>query len=90
MADTWYAAALANELSGGDVNGATSEIVAVMNSDVDNSTVLGAIDWYYGTDGNPPETSPGSGKFDEDFVTVVLHEVGHGLGFSRRSRAGRV
>ena len=33
-------------------------------------------EWYYGTDMNPPE-----GKYD--FVTVVLHEIGHGLGFSR-------
>ena len=32
------------------------------------------IDWYLGTDGNTP-----AGKYD--FVTVVLHEIGHGLGF---------
>ena len=30
--------------------------------------------WYLGTDGNPP-----SNKWD--FFTVVLHELGHGLGF---------
>jgi len=29
--------------------------------------------WYFGTDGNVP-----SGQYD--FVTVVLHEIGHGLG----------
>ncbi len=31
------------------------------------------VDWYYGTDGKAP-----SGTFD--MVTVVLHELGHGLG----------
>lgn len=30
--------------------------------------------WYLGTDGNPPSD-------DYDFTTVVLHEIGHGLGF---------
>ncbi len=31
--------------------------------------------WYFGTDGNPlPNTM--------DFVSVVLHEIGHGLGFA--------
>ena len=32
-------------------------------------------DWYFGTDQNGP-----SNQFD--FVTVVLHEIGHGLGFT--------
>lgn len=31
--------------------------------------------WYFGTDGNTPETQ-------YDFVTAVLHEIGHGLGIS--------
>ena len=31
-------------------------------------------DWYYGLDGNP-------GEDQQDFVSVVLHEIGHGLGF---------
>jgi hypothetical protein len=30
--------------------------------------------WYFGLDANPPAS-------DYDFVTVVLHELGHGLGF---------
>lgn len=34
-------------------------------------------DWYYGTDGAVP-----SGQYD--FTTVVLHELGHGLGFFGR------
>src|SRR5690606_18997349 len=33
------------------------------------------INWYFGTDGNTPFQS-------YDFVSVVLHEIGHGLGFT--------
>ena len=31
-------------------------------------------DWYFGLDGRP-------GEDQFDFVSVVLHEIGHGLGF---------
>lgn len=74
--NTWYVAALANHIKKADqyTTGAGNEIVAEFNSDVDNSTVLGTDDFYYGTDGNA-----GS---DSDFVTVALHEVAHGLGFT--------
>jgi hypothetical protein len=84
---TWYAAALANQLYGTDindlvtlncpnfalplVNGKCPDLRAEFNSDVDGS-VLGAIDFYYGIDGK-------SGA-DLDFLSVVLHEMGHGLG----------
>jgi hypothetical protein len=37
------------------------------------------FNWYYGTDGNPPPTQ-------YDLVTVVLHEIGHGLNFSGSMR----
>ena len=65
---TWYSNALADALRGTDVDagGATAEITARFSSNQPN--------WYYGLDGNTPP-----GKFD--FVTVVLHELGHGLGF---------
>lgn len=66
VAGTWYPVALANALSGSDQNGSTAEIVAQFNS--------GRSDWYFGTDGNPP--------IDRyDFVSVVFHELCHGLGF---------
>ena len=71
---TWYVSALANKLSGSDLDTAAADIGAVFNSDVDNSTVLGTSSWYYGLDGNPPAG-------DIDFVSVVLHELTHGLGF---------
>jgi hypothetical protein len=74
LTNTWYPIALANALAGSDLNGSTPEIQAVFNSDVDNSSVLGSTDWYYGLDGNPGN--------DIDLLTVVLHELAHGLGFS--------
>jgi hypothetical protein len=33
------------------------------------------VNWYFGTDGQTPDSL-------YDFVTVVLHEIGHGLGFT--------
>lgn len=72
IAGTWYAIALANQLFGSD-GFVGAEITAVFNSDVDNATVLGTVDWYYGLDENA-----GS---DISFVRTCLHEFGHGLGF---------
>jgi len=78
-ADTWYVAAVANELSGVDQNdigvpGGMVEVAAQFNSDVDGPVVLGDMDFYYGLDGNPPGT-------DIEFLIVILHEIAHGLGF---------
>lgn len=69
----WLNAANANHLFGSD-QGAGYEISAQFNSDVDNSTVLGNTGFYYGTDGNCGT--------DIDFASVLLHEIGHGLGFT--------
>jgi len=70
---SWYAAALANQLAGSDLNGAdVAEIAITFNADVDGP-VLGATSWYYGLDAQPGP--------DVDFVTIALHELGHGLGF---------
>ncbi len=74
VAGTWYPQALANSLAGVDVAPGADDITATFNSDVDNGVVLGPANWYYGLDAAPP---PGQ----VDFVTVVLHELGHGLGF---------
>lgn len=69
-----YALGLANHYVGYDLgSGPTQyEIAAEFNADVDDGTVLGSTNWYYGTDGNV------GGNID--FVSVVLHEIGHGLG----------
>ncbi len=63
---TWYGNALADKLSGEDLSPASYDIVANFSTVFPN--------WYYGTDGNTP-----AGDFD--FKSVVLHELGHGLGF---------
>ena len=52
----------------------TSDISATFNSDVDNPTCLGATSWWYGIGAPAP-----AGTID--FYTVVLHEIGHGIGF---------
>ena len=64
--DVYYNAALANTLAG-EVLDPSQEFDLVVN-------IGNGINWYFGTDGNP-----GPGQFD--FVTVALHEAGHGLGF---------
>ena len=77
--NTWYAVALAEAILGQDINPPSAEvcpgvdITATFNSDLDLDGD-GDIDWYFGTDGNTPR-----GTYD--FATVVLHELGHGLGF---------
>ena len=73
VANTWYSIALANKLNGSDLAPGSSDIVAQFNSSVDNSTCLGTTSWYYGFDHNE-----GS---NVDLLAVVLHEMGHGLGF---------
>lgn len=74
LPNTWYVTSLGNQMHGSDLDPGKADVVAQFNSDVDNSTVLGGISWYYGTDGHPPGQ-------DVDFVSTVLHELGHGLGF---------
>ena len=74
-AATWYCQALANSLHGADLAPGTADLSAQFNSDIDNNNAcLNGINWYYGLDANPPGA-------DIDFVTVVLHEIGHGIGF---------
>jgi hypothetical protein len=67
IGSTYYPAALANALAGADLNGDNADVDGWFNADRN--------DWYFGTDGNP---APG----ELDFVSLVLHEVGHGLGFT--------
>ena len=75
MAGTWYHAALANMLSGTDLNGATAEINATFNSDLDNACLGPGTGWYYGMDDSVPAGLT-------NLLPVVLHEIGHGLGFA--------
>lgn len=71
---TWYHSALADSLAGVDLAPGLADISAQFNADLDDPDCLGGVGWYYGLDGN-------AGK-DIDLVQVLLHELGHGLGFS--------
>ena len=73
-ASTWYPQALANKLRGADLSPGTSDIGAEFNSAIGTTCAI-PTDFYYGLDASPPGS-------DNDFVTIVLHEIGHGLGFS--------
>ena len=68
---SYYADALADSLNGKDNDPGYVDIDAQFNST--------ATQIYYGTDGNTP-----AGYID--FESVVLHELGHGLGFSGSSQ----
>ena len=70
---TWHPIGLANSLEGADLFPGYPDIIAQFNSALDESCVPG-LKWYYGYDGDAGT--------DEDFVAVILHEIGHGLGFA--------
>ena len=61
-----YPVALAEKIAGKSLNDSLeADITLRINS---------SVNWYLGTDGNTPRQ-----KYD--LVTVVLHEICHGLGF---------
>jgi len=65
--ELWYTSALADSLAGEDIEPTIPEITIRINST--NGPML-----YLGTDGKCP-----SNKYD--LVSMILHEMGHGLGF---------
>jgi hypothetical protein len=71
--NTWYHPALANKLAGTDLSPSTNDINATFNSSVGGTNCL-RPGWYYGIDGNEGSQI--------ELLPVVLHELGHGLGFS--------
>ena len=79
LLNTWYHVALANKLAGEDLasdpaEGNPNDIIANFNSNLGQPTCLAGTGWYYGLDANHGTNI--------DLVTVLLHEFGHGLGFS--------
>ncbi len=76
VGNTWYPQALANSLAGGDLDPSNPDVGATFNSDIDDDdpNCLTGITWYLGLDGN-------NGN-DIDLVDVVMHEIGHGIGFA--------
>lgn len=63
--NVWYASCLANAITGTDLSPGEADMDIFINS---------LASWYFGTDGNP-------GAAQYDFVSTVLHEICHGLGF---------
>jgi PKD repeat protein len=61
----YYPTALRNQYAGCDLLPTEADIIISLNN---------GINWYLGTDLNP-------GPTQFDLVSVVLHELGHGLGF---------
>lgn len=61
----YYSSALANALAGRDLDVNDPELVIEVSS---------SANWYFGIDGNCPPRS-------YDLVSVILHEMAHGLGF---------
>ncbi len=68
MTGTWYAKTLAGTLHGSQILPGTDDMDIRINSNKSTS-------FYYGIDGVPT-----TGKYD--LVTIVLHEIAHGLGYS--------
>jgi PA domain/FlgD Ig-like domain len=73
-AGTWYHVALANKLAGIDLDGVNPDINANFNLNIDAGCFGPGLVWYYGIDGNE--------GVNIELLPVVLHELGHGLGFS--------
>lgn len=64
----YYPVAMAEKLLGEELNSSTEfDLSARFNKDISN--------WYFGTDGKTPDNQ-------YDFVSTVLHELTHGLGFT--------
>jgi hypothetical protein len=73
--NTWYHSALANALAGSDLRPQVDDITATFNSSIDNNNnCLSGTNWYLGFDAGP--------GVDISLLNVLLHEFGHGLGFS--------
>ncbi len=70
IADTFYIGALANAMAGVDLDSSSADMHITYN---------GNASWYYGTDGNTP-----AGQID--LMSVVLHEIAHGLNFTGSMR----
>ena len=74
LPDILYPIALANSLAGRDLS-AQSDIEVTVNSNEElSNSQSGTFTWFYGLDGNTPFGFT-------DFLDVISHELGHGLGF---------
>jgi hypothetical protein len=76
--NTWYHVAEANRLAGIDLDPALADMTSRFNSAVGGATCL-PQGWYLGLDGNEGAAI--------ELLPVVIHEMGHGLGFSTTTNA---
>ncbi|MCP9770856.1 T9SS C-terminal target domain-containing protein [Lacihabitans sp. LS3-19] len=70
--DVWFPSALAETLAGQNLNGTDADISINVNKN---------ISWSYKTDGSKE-------AFKYDLMTVILHEIAHGLGFTTSMKLG--
>lgn len=68
--NTWYVSSLANALYGSDIDSTGYDMHITFNS-----KMAGVYHWNYNLDGNVASD-------EYDLVSVALHEICHGLGFS--------
>lgn len=73
LANTWYPKALANAFYSGDLDPSTADIRARFNVNLGRPGCLDGRPFYLGVDNNHGDLV--------DLVSVLIHELGHGLGF---------
>ena len=73
--NTWYPSALRNKLVGSEATAGAAQLQINFNVNLGTPGCLSASPWYLGIDNNPPPAAI-------NLVVVLLHEFGHGLGFT--------
>lgn len=71
---TWYSQALANKRAASDLSPANPDINATFNVNIDSGCLGAGTRFYYGLDNAVPANRI-------NLLVVVLHEIGHGMGF---------
>lgn len=75
FANIWYHGALADKRAGTELNPGAPDIVAQFNANLGKTGCLTGFGFYLGLDNNHGARP--------DLVATLLHEFGHGLGFSQ-------
>lgn len=75
--DTWFPQALAEALIGSNAEcfGDSTDLRVVFNENIDDACLGAGSSYYYGLDGDAPNTQV-------SFLNVAIHEIAHGLGFT--------